>query len=149
MSKSVKFSNNTYLDSTSIVHKKETLPNILNSNTFNYNDWETSQEITSSSQTTIKGMSTTIKTRGRALLVSFTVPLYHNGGTCFIKIVVDNVTKYTYGYSLNTNTVCSYTTVINNLSAGSHTVRIDISKNNTSSVKVLNYTSRNFTVAEI
>lgn len=149
MSKSVKFSNNTYLDSTSIVHKKETLANILNSNTFNYNDWETSQEITSGSQTTIKGMSTTIKTRGRALLVSFTVPLYHNGGTCFIKIVVDNVTKYTYGYSLNTNTVCSYTTVINNLSAGSHTVRIDISKNNTSSVKVLNYTSRNFTVAEI
>ncbi len=149
MSKSIKFSNNVYLDSISIVHKKETLSNILNSNTFNYNDWGTSQKITTSKQTTVNGMSTTIKTRGRALLVSFTLPLYHTGGTCFIKIVVDNVTKYTYGYSLDTKTICSYTTVINDLSAGNHIVRIDISKNNTNSVEVLNYTSRNFTVAEI
>lgn len=151
MSKSIKFKNDTYLDSSSITHNKTKLSDILNVNMFNYNDWEKSQNIDGNNQTpiTITGMSTTIKTRGRSLLVSFTLPLYHSGGTCFIRILIDGTEKYKYGYSLNGTTICSYTTVINNVLAGNHTVSVNIVRNNVTTLKVVDYTSKNFTVTEI
>ena len=151
MAKAIKFKNDTYLDSSSVVHDKNKLSDVLNTNMFNYNNWDKSQDINGNNQTPviISGMSTTITTRGRALLVSFTLPLYHSGGTCWIRILVDGVKKYEYGYSLNGTTICSYTTIINNLSAGNHTVSVAIIRNNVATLKVVDYTSRNFTVTEI
>lgn len=149
MSKSIKLKDDTYIDSSGIIHNKEKLSDILNKPVAcNYNDWKEQQVIEGTGQIAIlNGFDTTITTHGGNILVAVSIPMTHSGGTCWLSIWIDGNEIMKYGVSHNVG-LLSYTNIFP-VSSGTHRVYVTIQNNNVSQVTIYNYTSKAFTVAEV
>ena len=149
MAKSIKLQNDTYIDSSGIVHNKQTLDNVLNhSVACNFSEWQTSQVIEGTGTGAIlNGMDTYITTHGGNILISLYLMVTHTGGTCWLNVYIDSTHVMQYAISHNGGRI-AYTNVFP-VSAGKHRVYVAIHTNNVSKVTLDSYTSRNFTVAEV
>ena len=149
MPKSIKLKNDTYIDSSGIVHNKQNLKDVLTKSIgCNYGNWQDQQVIEGTGRgSNITGMDTTIETHGGNILVAMTLPISHSGGTCWLNIYIDSTLVMQYGISHNVGAL-SYVNVFK-VSAGTHRVHVAIHNNNVNKVTIYNYTSKAFTVAEI
>ena len=145
MAKSIKFKNNTYLDSTSIVHKKTKLSDLLNKNAVSIID-NPSTDINISSSTKILSKDVVINS-GKVLIIG-TIYLTHGGGTPTVNFVIDGNIVATF-YASKIDNVYTFSSIANNLSVGSHNVYLQINKGNASNVVAPAYTARNLTIVEI
>lgn len=145
MAKSIKLKNNTYLDSTSIVHKRTKLSDLLNKNAVSIVENPTT-DINISTDTKILSKDVVINS-GKILIIG-TIYLTHGGGTPTVNFVVDGKIISTF-YASKVDCVYTFSTIANNLSVGSHSIYLQINKGNASNVVVPAYTARNLTIVEI
>lgn len=145
MAKSIKFKDNTYLDSTSIVHKKTKLSDLLDRNAVSIVDNPTTN-INISNSTRILSKDIVINS-GKVLIIG-TIYLTHDGGTPIVNFVIDGNAVATF-YASKVDSVYTFSTIANNLSVGSHNIYIQINKGNASNVVAPAYTARNLTIVEI
>ena len=92
----------------------------------------------------------TLTTTGKPLLVSFTVPAKGSGnGSPQFLIYVDNTQKINYVYSYSANHIVSFTTILTDVTAGSHTIKLKGSKGNDTALVISSFITINLAVAEL
>lgn len=96
--------------------------------------------------TKILSRSINIKT-GKIFIIA-TVCLMHDGGTPNIAFLVDGTTKASF-FASKLDSLYTFSTVVENLVEGQHTIDLQINPGNVSNLKVPAYTATNLTVVEI
>lgn len=95
-----------------------------------------------------KILSRSIDLKSEKILVIGTIHLKHDGGTANIVFLVDGITRASF-FASKSDSVYTFSTVVENLQTGEHTVDLQVNPNNAQNVKVPAYTATNLTVVEI
>lgn len=126
---------------------------IVNKSYANYTGVATSpQNITGTTKTYINDMEITIKTTGKPLLITYNFPAISNTSTAKVFIDIDGSTGSTRSSTISSTTRTNYSASVirTNLSAGTHTIKIAITgENSTSDISILAWLNKSLTAFEI
>lgn len=124
--------------------------NYINSNSASYNNFESSDQVITSTEVQITGMSLTITTKKPKVLVMFTIPVKTSGdGSPFVRVFLDNVQKAQYTTNQAALMMMTHSIVLTDMTSGSHTISIKASKGNATSITIPAYITKSLTIIEL
>lgn len=97
----------------------------------------------------VDDMSISLQTKGKPILVSYSMAISNSSGSPTFGIFVDGVAKYTVIDSPASIHNTCYTTILTDIEAGTHTIDIRANRNNASSVTIVAYVTKNLVATEL
>lgn len=144
MAKSIKFQDNIFLDTSSIVHGKNTLKSIMDKNSSHEGkqNGQSGKDLT----TTTNILTSTINSRTGRILVSYYINCGVDINNAWLDVVIDNNVVSRVG--INRNVFVSLTRMFK-VSIGNHTVVLRLTMNNNHTMYYNDYPPPQLDVCEI
>ncbi len=144
MAKSIKFQDNIFLDTSSIVHGQNTLKSIIGKNSSHEGkqNGQSGKDLTA----TTNVLSSTINSRTGRILVSYYINCGVDANNAWLDVLIDNNLVSRVG--VNRNVFVSLTRMFE-VSVGSHDVILRLTKNNNNTMYYNDYPPPQLDVCEI
>ena len=144
MSKSIKFKDNNYLDTSSIVHGQNDLKSIMAKNTIHNGkqNGQSGKDLTS----TTNVLGSTINSRTGRILVSYYINCGVDVNNAWLDVLIDNSLVSRVG--VNRNVFVSLTRMFE-VAIGNHTVILRLTRNNNNTMYYNDYPPPQLDVCEI
>ena len=122
----------------------------INKNAISISDYTTgNRTITATGWQEVPSKTVDLITKGRNIIVSFSLMINSSGGSPKIGVMVDNEVKFDITDSMTNDHINSHTACISDIPAGNHTIKLVVNRGNAGAVYLGAYTSSTLTAFEI